>query len=88
MSKAKRTQTNNKLNELIYPFAQIHKLEHLDKREMERKDTVSRAIHSLRHTNTDPLKQLGTVVIEQRQVGTRETNTKPRILHYNEIGMD
>ena len=58
VSKANRTQTDNKPNELIGHFAQLHNQENWNKMEMEGKDTGPRTIQSPMKTNTDHTKAI------------------------------
>ena len=58
MSKANRTQTYNKLNELIGSFTQLHKREHLNKMKTREKDKVARTIESQEHMNADHIEAI------------------------------
>ena len=49
MSKANRTETDSKLNELVGHFAQLHRHKHLNEMEIEAKDTVPRTTQSQRY---------------------------------------
>ena len=58
LSKTNRTQTDDKLNELIDHFTQLKKQENLNDRETEEKDAVPRTIQTPKHMNAEHTKAI------------------------------
>ena len=61
MSKANKTQTDDKLKELIDHFAELHKHEHLNEMVTEGEDIGPKTIQSPRHMNAEHIEAIGQI---------------------------
>ena len=70
MSKTNRRQKDDKLNELIVHFTQIHNLKCFNEMEVKGKDTVLRTIHSLKHMtveHTEAIRQNSSIATDKQE---------------------